>query len=114
MPEMKHPGGEISVLATHAGMQQSNKEIGILEAPAAVSGVEAIHAVEIVPPDRKVAGPRAAPGARPQLAQRSERDRQQRREAVDLALSAQAPPSTPPPPFGLAHVRPGLRVRQEL
>ena len=73
VPEMQDAGGERAVLAAHAGMQQAHDDIGIFLAPAAVVGVEAVDTVEIGPPDREIAGARAAPGALPQPAQRSER-----------------------------------------
>ena len=76
-------------------MQQAHDDVGILLAPAAVVGVEAVDAVEIGAPDREIAGARAAPGASAQPAQRPERQMQQRRQPVDAAAQAFAPANAP-------------------
>ena len=44
MPQMEDAGGEASVLALHAGPQQADQQVGILEAPAHKACVEAVYA----------------------------------------------------------------------
>ena len=65
MPQVQHRSGKCSVLATNAGMQQPDQQIGILLAPAAEGGVEAVDALEIGAPYREVAGSGTFPGLRP-------------------------------------------------
>src|SRR5215468_10925990 len=73
MPEVKHAGRETSVLAPHAGMDETDREVGVLEPPAIEARVEPVHALEVAPRDRQVAGARALPARRRGLAQRTER-----------------------------------------
>src|SRR5262249_13933948 len=92
MPQMEDAGCEIAVLSAHASAQQTDQQVGIPKAPAAVGRIETVDVIEIAPPHREIAGSRAPPGLGPELAQRAERQRQHRRQPVDLALAAQADP----------------------
>src|SRR5207302_10272212 len=89
MPQMQHAGCEVSILAAEPRMQEADQQIGIFETPAAESCVEAVHPIEIAPPDREIARTRPPPRARSQLPQYSRRNLHQRREAVDLSPRAQ-------------------------
>src|ERR1700688_1889933 len=73
MPKMQYADREHAVLAADTGTQQAYQEIGILFAPAAVIGVEAVDPIEVGAPDRKIAGARAAPGLLSEPAQGPER-----------------------------------------
>src|SRR5262249_18751593 len=72
IPQMEDAGREISVLATYAAAEQPDHEVGILEPPASIGRIEAIHPVEVAAPDREIAGTRAPPRVRSQSAQRAE------------------------------------------
>ena len=86
MPQMQHAGGEIAVLAAHAGAHEPDQQIGILQPPAAIGRVEAVDPVEIAAPDREIARARAAPGARAAAcASGPSGNAEQRRQAVDAA-----------------------------
>src|SRR6266508_6680892 len=92
MPKMDDAGREAAVLAAHARMQQADQQIGILATPAAEARIEAVDPVEIGPPDREIAGTRAQPCPRLQLAQRTERQPQHGGEPIDAAACASADP----------------------
>src|SRR4051812_21714278 len=83
MPEMKNAGRKASVLAPHAGMDEADGEIGILQAPAVETGIEAVDANEVTARDREIAGPRAFPAPRLRLAQHPERQAQCGGKTVD-------------------------------
>jgi hypothetical protein len=89
---MHDAGCKVSVLAPHAGAKKPDQQVGILQAPTAIGRIEAVHLVEIAAPHCEVTGPRTPPGARPELAQRTERQRHDRRQPVDPALPAQRDP----------------------
>src|SRR5262249_51944243 len=93
MPQMDDAGGEASVLAPQAAMQQADQQIGILAAPAAEGGVESVDPLEIGAPDGEIAGARPAPAPRLELAQRPERQPQHTGQPIDAA----APPLAHPP-----------------
>jgi hypothetical protein len=101
MPEMDHSGREISVLPPHACAEQPDQQIGILQSPAAIGRIEAIHSIEIAPPDSEVAGASAAPGGGSHFAARPYRERPQRRQAIDASLASQHKPGTQAPEPGL-------------
>ena len=113
---MQHAGREHAVLAPHAGVQQAHDDVGILLAPAAVIGVEAVDPLEIGAPDREVAGARAAPAPAAQAPQRAERQMPERRQAVDAAARALRQPLRQAPALGreffAQHAR-GQRGRQQ-
>ena len=90
MPEVQHAGREPAVLALDAGAQQTDQQIGILEPPADIAGVEAIDPIEVGAPDRQVAGSRAPPILRTNLSHRSEPRLHQRRNPIDVAIEARA------------------------
>src|SRR2546421_4642891 len=100
MPKMQHAGRKCPILAAHAGMQESDQQIGILQTPAAEYAVESIDAIEVAAPDRQIAGARALPIPAAQLAQWAERQPQRREQPVDFAAL--------PPRHQIAQ-RPGLR-----
>ena len=54
--------------------------------------IKPIHPIKIAAPEGEIAGARPAPSMGSQLAQRAERQRQQRRQSVDLAAAAQRDP----------------------
>src|SRR5205085_4532907 len=105
MPQMQHAGREVSILAAEPRMQETDQQIGIFETPAAESCVEAVHPVEIAPPDREIARTRPPPGTRSQLPQYPRRKWQQRREAVDLSPRPQRQPGAQAPALGLDRLR---------
>src|SRR6202158_4778457 len=73
MPQMQHASSKSSILATHAGAQKTNDEIGILQTPTDKGIIETVDAIEIAARDGQVAGLRAVPTCAVQLAQRAER-----------------------------------------
>ncbi len=93
MPQMDDPGGETAVLAPHAGAQQPDQEIGVLTAPAVEVRVEAVNRIEVAAPDREIARAGALPFVRFTLAQRTERQVEQRGQPVDAAIAPPAPSS---------------------
>src|SRR6266550_5380118 len=50
MPELSHAGGETSVLAAQAAMQQPDQQVGIFTPPAGEAGIEAVDLLEIGTP----------------------------------------------------------------
>src|SRR5262245_48525754 len=101
MPQMDDAGGEAPILAPQAAMQQADQQIGILAAPAAEAGVETVDPLEIGAPDGKIAGARAAPAPRLELAQRPERQPQHAGQPVDAAA-----PTLADPPGQVPRLRP--------
>ena len=99
MPEMDHAGCKQAVLATHAGVQETRNDIGILLAPATIVGVETVDAIKIRSPYGEVARPRALPHSLSEPAQRAKRQIQQRRQPIDAAAETLREP---------AHGAPGL------
>ena len=63
-------------------------EIGILQPPAGISGIEAIDAVEIGASDGEIAGLRALPDFAAKFAQWPKRQMQDRQQPVDAAVQA--------------------------
>src|SRR5882724_11756353 len=104
MPQVQNTGSKVPVLAPNAGAQQSNQEIGILQAPAIVRRIKAIHSIQVATPDGKIAGARTPPSMGSQLAQPAERQRQERRQPVDLAAAAQRDPLLQAKAFSLARL----------
>src|SRR5438046_2383796 len=88
VPQVDDAGGEASILATQPAAQQANEQVGILPAPAVEAGIEAVDALEVGAPDRKIAGARAAPPPRLEPAQRSEREPQHAHQSIDVAAQA--------------------------
>src|SRR3954471_18641500 len=74
-------------------MQQANKQIRVLAAPSAETGVETIDPIDIGAPDRKIAGTRAPPMSSPELSQGSERQPQHPRKPIDAPTLAVAQPA---------------------
>src|SRR5262245_26103896 len=92
VPQMDDAGGEAPVLAPQAAMQQTDQQIGILAAPAAEAGVEAVDPLEIGTPDGEIARARASPSPRLELAQRPERQSQHAGQPIDAATPTLADP----------------------
>src|SRR5262245_8639937 len=92
VPQMDDTGGEAPVLTPQAAMQQADQQIGILAAPATEAGVEAVDPIEVGAPDGEIAGARAAPSPRLELAQRPERQPQHAGQPIDVATPALADP----------------------
>src|SRR5262245_8671842 len=80
VPQMQHASREPAVLAPDACMLETHHEIGILAAPAGISRIEAVDAVEILTGHCQIAGLYAPPAAW-KLAQRPEREAQRRQQA---------------------------------
>src|SRR5712671_4744751 len=100
MPQMQDAGCEPAILAAHAGPDEADEQVGVLPAPAAKRAVEAVHLLEIRPPERHVAAARPAPATRGQLAHSAKRQVRQRREAIELTARALYQPARKPPRFG--------------
>src|SRR6516165_4404037 len=71
-----------------AGMDEPNEQIGVFTSPAAECRIEAVNAIKVATPDRKIAGARAAPLPRSELAHRPERQTRHRSQSVDPAAQA--------------------------
>src|SRR6202030_2857966 len=90
-----------SVLATHAGADEADENIGVLPAPTAEGAVEPVHLFKVRTPECHVAAAGPAPAPRTQFAHCAEPQFQQRREAVELAPRTRHQPTPNPPQFGL-------------
>ena len=116
MPQVQHARRIGAVLAADASVQEPHQQIGVLLAPAAEACIEAVDAIEVGAPDREIAGARALPGPWPELAQRTERQLQHRREPIESALHSRADPVRQSEDFdlgALAQHRFGHALRQE-
>ena len=98
---MQHTGREHTILAAHPSMKQTDEKIRIFSAPAAIGGIEAVDAVKIGSPNAQIARARAAPGAPPESAQRTERQAQDGKQAIDASAQALVEPGPERPMFGL-------------
>src|SRR5262252_4487856 len=101
MPQMQDSTGEPAVLAAPASADETDENIGVLSAPAAIEADESINLFEVRTPERHVAAAGAAPAPRIQLAHRAEAQFQQWRETVELVSRTQHQPPRKPPYFGL-------------
>src|ERR1044072_1163937 len=113
VPEVEHAGRKTSVLALDAGMDEPDREIGILQPPAVVARIEPVDAVEIGACDREIACARALPALRFGLAQRPERKIQRGPRTVDAAAAHERREA---PLLGLELAREyvsGQRLRQQ-
>src|SRR5262249_46279679 len=114
MPEMNDAGRKAPILAAWTAAQQSDQQIGARPAPTGERSVEPVDPLETGAPNGEIAGARAAPLSRSQLAQRTERQPQQRRQPIDAATQPLPDPARCAPRLRLCvvaqhHCREGLR-----
>lgn len=92
VPEVQHPGRERTFLAANTGIEHSHRQVGVFETPAFKRFVEAADAVKVGSLDSEIAGAHALPAVGRQLPHRTERQRSQRKRAIDFsALLCRAP-----------------------
>ena len=116
VPQVQHAGGEASVLAANAGTDQADENVGILAAPSGEGGVEAVDGLEVAAPERHVAAvARRATRVARRLRNGSERQREQRREPVEVAACAQRKMCERPERLrlGPCRARRGERLRRQ-
>src|SRR5579871_1379671 len=101
VPEMQDAGCKPAVLATNAGPDETDEQIGVLPAPTAERGVEPVDLFEIRTPERHVAAASPAPAPRRQFAHSAKMQLQQRCETIELTAQARYQPACKPPPFWL-------------
>src|SRR5579862_1019541 len=101
MPQMQDAGRHAAVPAPHAGTHQAHQQIGIFPAPTGEGALKAIDGDKVRTPDAEIAALRAAPIAPAQLAQRPERQREERRKTLDLFGTPSPPPIGKAPAFRL-------------
>jgi hypothetical protein len=85
MPKVQYAGRKSSVLALHAGMKETHREVGILKPPTDIAGIETIDAIEVMAGDPKVACFGTLPIVAATFAQRPERQAARRQQAIDAA-----------------------------
>src|SRR5580704_4718646 len=104
MPQMQHAGCKASVLAPHAAADEPNEQVGILAPPTGESRIEAVDPLEVLAKERHVAAARAHPALPAALAQRPQRQPDQRSDAIDLAAPAARQKAPKPPELRLQSV----------
>src|SRR5215469_5185063 len=84
---MQNAGCEPPVLAAHAVTDEPHRDIRILTPPAAVGAVKSVDSQQILASDREIRPPRAPPISAVKLAQRPQRQCDERQQTVDVAAS---------------------------
>src|SRR5262245_54724968 len=97
MPEVDDPCGVVSELAAHAGMNETFPHVAVLPAPSGVGPIEAVNAVKIAAPNCLIAAERLGANLRGPLAQRAQRQGEERRCPADVMPPAVNPPSRQAP-----------------
>src|SRR4029434_1449992 len=96
------------------GADQADDDIGILSAPAAERGVEAVDTQQVLTPDRQIAAARTLPASALQFSRRPKRQGDERGQTIDLAAQPRSRPGDVAPQFRrqLAALDPGAERRR--